>query len=90
MCVCLCVSVHAQVHTYNQYDASVFADLMASDSEVPQLAAVEDSDEEDDSDWEPEMAAGMNRFRLFDQHDHKHSYSGQMVVVCKTNKKRLH
>ena len=46
---------------------SVCVDLMLSDSEAPQLAAIEDSDDEEDDDWEPEAAAGMSRCKLSDR-----------------------
>ena len=52
-----------------RFDASVCVDLMLSDSEAPQLAAIEDSDDEEDDDWEPEAAAGMSRCKLSDRHE---------------------
>lgn len=51
-----------------RFDVSVCADLMLSDSEPPQLAAIEDSDDEEDDDWEPEAAAaGTSRCKLSDR-----------------------
>ena len=67
--ICVSVCVDLMSVCVDLMCVSVCIDLMLSDSEAPQLAAIEDSDDEEDDDWEPEAAAGMSRCRLSDRHE---------------------